>query len=161
MGAGKTSVLAEASDLLTRRKQAHAAIDLDAFGMARLPSGNPTDVVMYDNLRSVCQNYAALGVQRLMVARAIESRDQLELCRKTVSATNVTVCRLTCDIETMRRRVEMREPGISQRECVARVADLNHILDRAGLEHFTVCNEGRPLTDVALEVLIQAGWIAG
>src|SRR6266404_2571668 len=37
MGAGKTSVLGEASDLLALRHITHAAIDLDAFGLAHLP----------------------------------------------------------------------------------------------------------------------------
>jgi len=38
MGAGKTAVMAEASDILTRRQIVHAAIDLDALGLAHLPS---------------------------------------------------------------------------------------------------------------------------
>ena len=38
MGAGKTSVLGEASDILALRGIAHAAIDLDALGLAHLPS---------------------------------------------------------------------------------------------------------------------------
>jgi hypothetical protein len=36
MGAGKTTVLAEASDILALRHITHAAIDLDAFGLAHL-----------------------------------------------------------------------------------------------------------------------------
>jgi hypothetical protein len=58
MGAGKTSILGEASDLLAMRQIAHAAIDLDALGLAWLPS--TPDGAMYSNLRSVCENYAAL-----------------------------------------------------------------------------------------------------
>ena len=34
------------------------------------------------------------------------------------------------------------------------------ILDRAQLEGFTVTNENRSLTDVALEMLVKAGWIS-
>jgi hypothetical protein len=54
----------------------------------------------------------------------------------------------------------MREIGISQREYVARVAKLNDILDREQLEDFRVTNENRSLTDVALEMLAEAGWIS-
>ena len=50
MGSGKTAVLAEASDLLARRRIAHAAIDLDAIGLAHLPSAANSDDVMYRNL---------------------------------------------------------------------------------------------------------------
>ena len=160
MGAGKTSILAEASDLLSLRHIAHAAIDLDMLGLAYLQSSADNDGVMYDNLRSVCTNYAALGVQRLLLARALEGRTQLDLCRDVISPKNTVVCRLTASIETMQQRVKARESGVSAQEYVARVAKLNVILDRARLEDFTVTNENRPLTDVALEMLVKAGWIS-
>jgi hypothetical protein len=165
MGAGKTAVLGEASDILAHRQIVHAAVDLDALGLAHLPSAapataTPTDGVMYDNLRSICGNYAALGVQRFLVARAIEDGAQLKLCRDIIAAVNTVVCRLTASIEAMERRVQIRDSGISQRELVARVAKLNVILDHARLEDFAVANENRSLTDVALEMLAKAGWIS-
>jgi hypothetical protein len=159
MGAGKTSVMGEASDILALQGIAHAAIDLDGLGLAHLPSAG-NDGVMYGNLRSVCENYASFGVRRLLVARAIEDRAELELCSDVVSASTVVVCRLIASMETMEQRVRLRESGISQRDYVARVAELNTILDRAQLENFTVTNENRPLTDVARELLVKAGWIS-
>ena len=160
MGAGKTAVLAEASDILAQRRIVHAAIDLDALGLAHLPSAAPTDDAMYDNLRSVCGNYAALGVHRFLVARAIEDGAQLKLCRDIIPAVDTAVCRLTAGIEVMKRRVEIRDSGISQAEYVARVAKLNAILDSARLEDFAVANENRSLTEVALEMLTKARWIS-
>jgi predicted ABC-type ATPase len=50
MGAGKTSVLAEASDILAKRRVTHAAIDVDALGLAHLPIGASNDAVMYASL---------------------------------------------------------------------------------------------------------------
>jgi hypothetical protein len=160
MGVGKTAVLYEASDILTLRRIAHAAIDMDALGVAHLPSAGCNDGVMYGNLRSVCKNYAALGVQRFLVARAMEDNAELERCRDVIPAANKVVCRLTAGIEAMQQRVKIRESGVSQREYVARVAKLNAILDRAQLEDFTVVNENRSLTEVAIEMLIRARWIA-
>lgn len=59
------------------------------------------------------------------------------------------------------RHYKMRSSiGISQQEYVARVAELNAILDRARLEDFAVANENRSLTDVAFEMLVKAGWIS-
>jgi hypothetical protein len=159
MGAGKTTVLGEASDILALRHIAHAAVDLDALGLAYLPSAASSDAVMYRSLQCVCKNYASLGVHRLLLARAMEDRDELELCRGVVSAKHSVVCRLTASIETMQHRVKMRESGLSQQGYVARVAKLNVILDRARLEDFTVTNEKRSLTEVALEMLAKAGWI--
>ena len=160
MGAGKTAVLAEASDVLTRRRVVHAAIDLDALGIAHLPSAASSDGVMFDNLRSIRWNYAVLGVRRFLVARAIEDGAQLKLCRDIFPAADTIVCRLTASLETMQRRVQMRDSGISQQECVARVEILNGILDGAQLEQFAVNNENGSLTDVALEMLVKAGWIS-
>jgi len=160
MGSGKTSVLGEASDILAQRQIPHAAIDVDALGLAHLPSGACNDAVMHGNLQSVCKNYAAIGVRRFLLARAMEDGAQLERCRDIVPTANIVVCRLTASIATMKRRVKMRETGVSQREYIARVARLNVILDRARLEDFSVTNENRPLTDVALEMLIKAGWIS-
>src|ERR1700751_633301 len=114
MGAGKTAVLGEASDILAQRQVVHAAIDLDALGVAHLPSAVPNDGVMHDNLRSICRNYSALGVQRFLVARAIEDSAQLRLYRDIIPAANTLVCSLTASVETMKRRIQMRELGTSQ-----------------------------------------------
>lgn len=160
MGSGKTAVLGEASDVLAQRGIVHAAIDLDALGLAHLPSARPSDAVMYDNLRSVCRNYAALGVQRYLLARAIENDAQLTQIRELIGAPDTVVGRLIASIETMQRRVEIRDSGISQSEYVGRVATLNAILDRAGVEDFSVNNESRPLTEAAMEVLVRAAWIS-
>ena len=159
MGAGKSVVLGEASDILALRHIIHAAIDLDALGLAYLPSIGGNDRVMYTNLQSVCKNFAAAGVRRLVLARAMEDRTELALCREVVSATNTMVCRLTAGIETMQRRVKMRESGLAQQEYVARVEKLNVILDHAKLEDFIVVNEDRNVNEVANEMLVKAGWI--
>jgi len=159
MGAGKTSVVGEASDILTLHYIAHAAIDVDTLGLACLPTASGNDDVMYGNLRSVCDNYASLGVTRFLLARALESRAELDLYRGIVLATDTVVCRLTADIETMERRVKERESGVSQREYVARVAKLNVVLDHARLEDFCISSENRSITEVAHEML-RAGWIS-
>jgi hypothetical protein len=160
MGSGKSSVLAEASDILAQRHIVHAAIDLDALALAHLPCGAHSDLVMYDNLRSICRNYAALQIERFLVARALEDAAELRLCREIISTENTMICRLTASLETMQRRVQMRESGIAQRDYVARVAELNAILDRVRLEAFTITTENRPVNDVALEMLAKAGWIS-
>ena len=159
MGAGKTTVLTEASDLLALRKIPHAAIDLDALGLAYLPSAGSNDGVMYLNLQSVCRNYASQGVKRLLLARAVEDRAELGLCRGAVSATRTVVCRLAARIETMQQRVKLRELGVMQQEFVARVVELNDIFNRVRLEDFTIPNGNRRPADVAHEMLVKSGWI--
>ena len=99
MGSGKTAVMAEASDILALRGIPQAAIDLDMLGMAHLPDATPNDDVMYRNLQAVTDNYAALGVDRLLLARAIETKAELERCVDAAGAREVVVCRLTASLE--------------------------------------------------------------
>jgi hypothetical protein len=161
MGSGKTAVMAEASDLLANRGISHAAIDLDALGMAHPPAAiaGANDDVMYRNLKAVWQNYAALGITRLLLARALENEAELHLCLESVAAESVVVCRLTAPIETMQQRVALRELGVLRSKYIGRVVTLNDALENAQLENFAVANNDRPLTEVATEVLERAGWL--
>lgn len=157
MGSGKTTVMAEASDLLAARNIPHAAIDFDALGVAHLPGG--ADEVSLRNLTSVWRNFAEQGAGRLLLAVALESlavREQLPLA---VPGAQIVVCRLRAALPTMQQRVRLREPGIRQAEFVARCAELEKILDASRLENFSVDNNARPVTDVAREVLSRAGWL--
>jgi adenylylsulfate kinase len=160
MGVGKTTVLGEASDILALHHMSHGAIDLDAFGAGYFPSLANHNLIMFRNLHSVCENYAALEVKRLLLARGIENRAELELCCGIVSAKKTAVCRLVASLETMEQRIGIRESGIAHRDYIARVAELNALLDRARLENFSVETENRSITDIAEEMLIEAGWIS-
>jgi cytidylate kinase len=159
MGSGKTVVLGEASDILTARGIPHAAIDLDMLVLAHLPVAAENDDVMYRILNSVWHNYVDHGVDRLLLARAVEDHHELERCLAAVAAKALVVCRLTASIKTMQRRVASRELGICRDEYIGRVATLNAALDQSPLENFVVSSEGRPITEVAIEVLQRARWL--
>lgn len=159
MGSGKTTALSEASDLLTARNIPHASIDVDALGTAHLPPTLQNHHLMYQNLQSVWQNFARAGLTRLLLARAIEDRAELEQCRNAISGAEITICRLTASLKTMQHRVQSREIGTLQNTFIARVAELNSILDRARLEDFSLSNENRSVTEVAREILIRAAWL--
>jgi hypothetical protein len=173
MGAGKTTLMVEASDLLTGQGVRHAAIDLDALGIALLPPRPATaederseagmsgalERVMYLNLRDVWANYRAAGVNRLLLARAVE-HGELPLLKQTIGDAHIAICRIRAPLATMEARVRLRERGIFQDTFVRRVAELDGLLDRAALEDFAVTNDGnRSITEVASEILQRAGWI--
>jgi hypothetical protein len=158
MGSGKTTVLAEASDILTARGLMHAAIDLDALGIAYVPD-NPLIDLAYRNLSSLWKTYGALGVTRLLVAGAIENLAELNRIRAAVPDSAIVTCRLTAKLETMQRRVSVREPGMLHDKLVARVSELETVLDGARLEDFSLSNDARSVTDVATDLLTRAGWI--
>src|SRR6266851_6655975 len=159
MGSGKTAVLGEASDLLALHGIPHGAIDLDMLGMAHLPAAAVNSDVMYRNLETVWHNYVTLGVDRLLLARAVENHADFERCLAAVAAKQVVVCRLMASIETMQQRVGLRELGVCRSQYIDRTITLNSALDRAQLENFVITNEGRSLTEVAKEVLERARWL--
>jgi hypothetical protein len=160
MGSGKTTILSEASDVLAARGIPHAAVDLDGLAIAHLPMGLCDPTLMWRNLGCVWQNYASAGVRKLMIAQAMEHREELDHLRHVVPGAQIVVCRLTATISMLQSRVRQREPGMFQQQFVDRAATLNAILDVAAVEDFTVVNEDRSATDVAEDMLCRAGWLS-
>ena len=115
---------------------------------------------MSENLSSISRNCVRLGVTRLLVARAIESRAELNRCCRAAGATETMVCRLVASDQTSEKRVAERERGMLRQQLIERVTKLKTILDAAGIEDFSITNEGPAVSDVAREVLIRAGWIS-
>jgi dephospho-CoA kinase len=159
MGAGKTTVMAEASDLLAAAGVNHAAIDLDSLGIGHVPEGAWPDLA-YRNLASVWENFARAGATNLLIAEAVETADELERIQTAIPDAEILVCRLKASPETMQRRVRAREPGMLQEVFVARVLELESILDEADVEDFALSNDRSSITDVARELLLRAGWLA-
>jgi ABC-type uncharacterized transport system YnjBCD ATPase subunit len=158
MGSGKTTVLAEASDVLAASGVVHAAIDMDLLSLGHLPAAASHDL-MIRNLAAVWNNYAAAGVTRLLLSEALDTAAKRERIREAVPGAEIAVCRLRAKLETMQQRVRLREPGMLQEQFVARVAELDASLDAGCVEDFSVENDGRSVTAVAREVLLRAGWL--
>ena len=158
MGSGKTTVLAEASDLLTAADIPHAAVDLDALRLGYLPAAT-ADELEIRNLAALWRNYAASGATRLLIAGALATSDKRAQLQGVIREATILVCRLRARLSTMERRVRARELGILQERLVARVTELETALDAGQVEDFSVENDGRSLTDVTREMLIRAGWL--
>ena len=160
MGAGKTTVMAEASDILTAHGVVHACLDLDQLSLAHAGEAKTADDLVYDNLRSLWHNFAATGVRSLLLASALENHLALDRLRAAIQPQSLTVCRVRASPSTMEDRVRTRDPGMLQDQLAARVSVLDAILDAAALEDFAITNDGRAVTDVAHEILVRAGWLA-
>jgi hypothetical protein len=159
MGAGKTTVCGEASDLLTAAGIVHAAIDVDVLGLGLLPPPQ-ADVLPCRNLDALCANFIGAGVTRFLLSEAVDSVGKRERLRTATRATSLLVCRLRAPVTKMQDRVRLREPGMCQEQFVARVVTLESKLDEACVEDFSVDNEDRSVTEVAREMLERAGWLA-
>jgi hypothetical protein len=159
MGSGKTTVLGEASDVLSAASIPHAAIDLDSIATALLPVDRSRELADR-NLAALYANMTAAGITYLLLAEAVEDAPALDRLRAAMPRSSVIVCRLIASVPTMQERLRLREPGMLQAQFLARSAELELILQRAALEAFTVANDGRSVTDVAREMLQRAGWIS-
>jgi len=157
MGAGKTTVLAEASDILCAEGVTHAAIDLDALTIGHLPP-NATSL-LERNLAAVWNNYASFGIRRVILAAAVETPERLAEIRAAIPGARIITARVLASLRTMEHRVRWRERGMLQPELLERVSLLEAELDAAGLHDFVVDNEARPVTAVARELLTMAGWL--
>ena len=159
MGAGKTTVMGEVSDLLTGRQIRHAAIDLDAISVQLLP--DPASRELHTrNLAAIAKNCVEAGIDRFVIAVAVESGEILADLQAAFPGTTITVARLSVSAQTMESRLRVREPGIRQAEFLERSRQLDQTLTAAALEDFTLTNDDRSVTDVAQELLQRAGWIA-
>ena len=158
MGAGKTTVLGEASDLLSAGEVVHATLDLDAIGLFLLPEAQSREL-HFRNLAMLYENCREAGIERFLIATAIESSNELNDLARAVGNSIVTVCRLMASPDTMANRLRVRDVGIRQHEFLERSKVLNSILDMAKVEDFRIRNDGHNVTAVAQEMLVQAKWI--
>jgi adenylylsulfate kinase len=162
VGSGKSVVAAEISDALAALGVPNAAVDLDMLVWQWPSTSEWNNDLMFKNLASLWSNYQAHGATHLILARVLEDREELDRYRAAVPGADIAVCRLTTP-ETLRlgRLHRRMSPGPSRDWHLARTIELESILDRLGCEDFEVENGERPLREVAIEVLVRAGWLSG
>ena len=113
---------------------------------------------MFQNLACVWANYAREGIDRLLVARVVESRAELAAYQQAVPGAEIRVCRLVASTATMRARLRVREPGSIQAKMLARAPILAEQLASTGSDDFVLNNDDRDIRSVAAELLLRAGW---
>jgi hypothetical protein len=159
VGAGKSTVAAEISDVLADLKIPNAAVDLDALRWQWPPTSEWNGDLMFENLAALWPNYQAHGATRLILAGVLEDPAELIRYRAAVPGAEITVCRLVAPEAVRLDRLHGRMPAGPSRDWhLGRTVELERILDRLGVEDFAVENGDRPVREVALEVLDRAGW---
>ena len=161
LGVGKTTVVLEIGSLLEQANISHAVIDLDSLAWCYpQPVDDPfNNRLAFRNLAAVWANYAATGIQRLVIARVIEARNELKWYHLAVPDAEITIVRLRASEATLRGRVMSREVGFGQEAALNRAVELARLMDRAAVEHHLVETDGRAVTDISREVLHQAQWL--
>lgn len=161
VGAGKSTVAAEVSDVLADLQVPNAAVDLDALVWQWPPTSAWNSDLMFENLAALWPNYRAHGATHLVLAGVLEDCGELARYRAAVPDAQITICRLVAPAATRVERLLGRmPPGPSREWHLNRTVELEAILGRLACEDFTVENGDRPVREVANDVLVRAGWVS-
>ena len=154
-GVGKTTVAVEMADILEKRGELDAVIDLDWLTWAAAADDDAEHRMMLTNLAPVLENYRRAGIRSFIFARAIRNASDLKGLRDTV-AMPLHVVRLTLEWEEIELRLSSdvtsgRKDDL--REAAARMSRS----EGEGFEDVVIAND-RPVRVVALEILAWLGW---
>lgn len=161
IGVGKTTVAAEASELLDGAGIAHAMVDIDSLRWCYpRPSHDRFRIgLAMRNLAAVWANFRATGATRLILADVVESRDHLDRYRAAVPGAQIVVVRLAASRGTLARRVQRRELGSGRDRHLQRASELAQVMDRNAGEDVLVHVDGKAVTEIAREVLMHTRWL--
>ena len=160
IGAGKTTMLGELTELLVEADESFMAIDLDTLTQAfPRPVDDPFSMRLgVENLAAVWANAASRGIERLVVATVLETAGSLSSVLDTIPGADPVVVLLTAPAAELERRIRKREVGSALEWHLERSRELSLILDRGEHNDLVVATEGREPREVALEILSTAGW---
>ena len=167
VGAGKTAVAREIGELLRLNrvaggmKMACGVIDLDA--LSYVAAGPVEDRFnchfVVENLKAIWPNYAARGVDHLVLARYVGAAHEVEAYREAIPSATVTVCRVPAPADTVQDRLRRRECGVARDFLMGLSRTLAAEIEELAFEDFAVENgSDRSVTDVAREVAERVGW---
>lgn len=161
-GSGKTALAKEISEGLWRAREPHAIVDLDELCRGLLPGDSAPGFYVRlaaDNLSAVWSSFKQRGARRLVVARIVESAEELAVVRGAVPDCELTVCRLVVESETLQRRLRHREAGSSVQFLSSVTERLAKTIDQLDLPGLTVHNSDRQsISELAADVLDRLGW---
>jgi len=154
VASGKTAVAQEMVGVCEERGLAAAAIDLDWLGWSTGGSLRPNELIAR-NLAAVASNFAAAGIERVVLARAYVGESNLDAVKASLPGWKMAVVSLEASRATLEERVRGRDTGVELEHHLGHIAEGHQRLHGAR----AVINERRELRDVALEVMRIGGWI--
>lgn len=161
VGVGKTTVAMEMGYALRDAEIPHATIDFDGLTACypRPPDDDRWGTKLgLLNLAALWNNFRGSGARRLIIARVIESRSELEGFREAVPGMEVVVVRLRATTETLQTRVRQRRQGAMDWH-LDRAAELAALMDARAVEDLLFETEDREPGSIAREILRRVGWL--
>ena len=155
---------AELSRLLHDPPVPHAFVDVDLLAWCFPPPFGDrfNQRLALRNLRDVWRNDSAAGATHLVLARVVESRDDLDDYRRAVPGADITVVRLRAPVAVLQARLLHRYSGLdADRDAswhVERAAELAPLMDKQSVEDLLIETEGRSPGEIAEAILSHISW---
>jgi hypothetical protein len=157
VGTGKTAVAIEATRLLAQHGARAAAIDLDWLAWVDAPGFDAYDELIGRQLAAMWPNLASVGVERLVLARALLDPAALAPIRAALPGLGLTIVRLVASAEVIEERLRRRDAGAELAHHLAEYERMAALVAELPADA-VVLNELPDVTTVAGEVLRVAGW---
>jgi hypothetical protein len=160
-GVGKTAVGWEISAQLRTAGVAHCLIEGDNLDHAHpAPPGDPARTKLTEaNLAALWGNYAALGYRRLIYTNTVSILEPDLIARAMGGTPRIIPVLLTAEDATARHRLAAREIGSQLDAHLHRSAVMAAQLDIAApAAAVRIATDGRPVGEIAREVIRATGW---
>jgi hypothetical protein len=153
----------EVSARLRAAGVAHAIVEGDLMGQVHPPpEGDPDGRLLRErNLAAVWANFAALGHRRLIYTNTLSVLPEMTGMFERALGPDVRLVRvlLTASDATARERLTGRELGSELDDGLRTSAERARLLDaRVSKDTVRVATDGRPVIEVAREVVAATGW---
>jgi len=159
VGTGKTTVASTIGDQLADIGLPNAVIDLDWLGWVNVGDDfHKHDHLIMQNLLSTWRNYRSVGVEYLVLARALLHREPVDILINAFPDTPITIIRLTASHETIKERLSKRDSDEVLREHLAEMEKMDQVMDALRLEQTTVATGAISVEEAAGQVISIAGW---
>lgn len=160
IGSGKSTIGLAINEILEREEVPHVYLDLDRLTDCYPKKGPFNDEIMFESLAALWPVYASAGADRLILARVVEDRSELESYERALGECSFTVALVTASETTRRTRISGREFGDSLKWHLDRSRQLDQILINSDAYDFAVHNEDNEPLKVANGILKRCGWIS-
>ena len=159
VGSGKTTTLHEVEAILAAQETPNAIVDLDWLAWATPPesSGVSHHELLVRNLADVWENYRAVGIRHIAVARALHDAAEVQCVRNALRGCETCVIELVGDSSVLRERIRRRDTGVELAEHLA-MLDAFDAIERDLRPDAIVAFDDQTPEQIARDVLGAAGW---
>jgi adenylylsulfate kinase-like enzyme len=162
VGVGKTTVAEAIGDRLADAGVPGAVVDIDWLRRCwPAPDGDPFHLELaLRNVGALARNFTMAGATHLVLAGVVETRAERTAYAAAIGLP-LRVARLRVALPLVRERLTVRhrcDPA-GLRWHLHRCAELDQVLDHAGVDDFTVDATSLRVDAAAEAVLLGAGWL--